>query len=224
MEQDEIFAASEGDRWFERNAEALQRVEPGSDPIIRAIEHHGVRPRSVLEVGAANGFRLAMIAERTGAWTVGVEPAAKAVADGRVRFPEVDLRLGLASALPVNEVFDLVIVNFVLHWIGRPKLLAAVAEIDRVLADGGHLIVGDFLPGRLTRTEYRHLPGAGVETYKQDYAEVFVASGLYERISTVTGAHGAVGPVEDGPEHERTATTVLRKRLRELYADVPPPV
>lgn len=224
VDQDEIFASSEGDRWFERNADTLLRVEADSDPIIRAIDRHGIRPRAVLEVGAANGFRLAMIARRTGARTVGVEPAAKAVADGRARYPEVDLRPGLASALPVEGMFDLVVVNFVLHWVGRPRLLAAVAEIDRVLDDGGHLIVGDFLPGHLTRTAYAHLPGAGVETFKQDYAEVFVASGLYERVARVTGAHGVVGPVADAPEHERTAVTVLRKRLRDLYAEVRLPV
>jgi hypothetical protein len=54
------------------------------------MELYHLRPSSVLEIGAANGFRLAVISERYGARVVAVEPSVEAIVDGKARFPCVE--------------------------------------------------------------------------------------------------------------------------------------
>ena len=168
--QDQIFVAFEGDKWFERNRDALERFDPESDFPLRLVELYHLRPYSVLEVGAANGYRLAAISERYGARVVAVEPSVEAIVDGETRFPDVEFVRGGASAIPLQELFDLIIVNFVFHWIDRTNLLRSVAEIDRLLVGGGFLIIGDFYPSNLTKVRYHHLSEEEVYTYKQNYA------------------------------------------------------
>lgn len=115
LDQGEVFAGSEGDRWFARNHQALDRFDPAADPPLRALELYDLKPRKVLEIGAANGFRLAEIYRRHGAKIVAVEPSMDALRDGAGRFPAVEFVRGQAHAIPLEEQFDLVIVNFVLH-------------------------------------------------------------------------------------------------------------
>lgn len=216
--QDAIFLQSEGDRWFARNRDHLERFDPAGDLPMKLVDLYGIRPRNVLEIGAANGFRLAALQWRYGCRAVALECSADAVADGRARYPSIEFVHGGASSIALDDAFDLVIVNFVFHWIDRCNLLRAVAEIDRLLADSGFLVIGDFLPSAMTREVYHHLPEGGVYTYKQDYASVFVASGQYQTICLLTGDHASKGLVAHSPERDRIGTWLLRKALGRLYA------
>jgi ubiquinone/menaquinone biosynthesis C-methylase UbiE len=137
VHQDKIFMHFEGDRWFERNHSALIRFDAGGDLPLRLIDLYELRPEFVLEIGAANGFRLAAIHMRTGARVVAVEPSSKAILEGKASFPFVTFVRGVAHAIPLQERFDLVIVNFVFHWIDRANLFQSVAEVDRMVRDGG---------------------------------------------------------------------------------------
>jgi len=211
--QDEVFKAGEADRWFDRNKHAIERLRDDDVPL-RLLELYKLAPASVLEIGAANGYRVAELARRTGAKGVAIELSKSAIEDGRARFPHVEFHQGEACALPLvaDTTFDLVIVHFVLHWIDRKNLLRCVAEIDRVVADGGYLLVGDFHPWHAARNKYHHLPDAGVMTYKQDYAQIFVASELYQPVCMLTSNHRLdLDPAV--PDDGRSAVTLLRKRL-----------
>src|SRR6185503_4669641 len=189
--QDEIFSAFEGDNYFARNEVALEGFDPEHDLPLRLLTFYRLSPSSALEIGGANGCRLAVIAQRYGARVVGVDPSSKAIEAGKKRFPNIDFLQATAANVPLHEVFDLVIVNFVLHWIDRSTLLRSVAEIDRLIADGGFLLVGDFAPDNRLRVPYHHLAQEQVYTYKQDYSAVFVASGLYHTVCALTGRHGS---------------------------------
>lgn len=79
--QDQIFAAFEGDRWLERNKGALERFDPEADFALKLMELYCSRPCNVLEIGAANGYRLAAISERYGASVVAVGPSVGAIHD-----------------------------------------------------------------------------------------------------------------------------------------------
>ncbi len=149
--QDDIFADFEGDRWFQRNRSLIAAFDSERDLPLKLLELYGLRPKSVLEVGAANGFRLAAISRMLDARVVALEPSSEARADGITRFPEVEFVAGHAAAIPLRESFDLVIVDFVFHWVDRRVLAKSAAEIDRVVADGGCLIVGDFFPSNRIR-------------------------------------------------------------------------
>ena len=217
--QDQIFAAFEGDRWFERNKDALERFDPETDFPLKLMELYRLRPRNVLEVGAANGYRLAAISQRHDARVVAVEPSVEAIRDGETRFPDVEFVRGVAYAVPLQELFDLIIVNFVFHWIDRTNLLRSVAEIDRLLVDSGFLIIGDFFPSNRTKVRYHHLADEEVYTYKQNYAATFLASGLYHPVCLITGDHSSKALIGEVVEDERIGVWLLQKKLNDHYVE-----
>lgn len=216
MSQDDIFFKGEGDRWFVRNRDALyENARP--DAPLTLLELYDLKPKKVLEVGASNGWRLALIAEKYGAKCIGIEPSAKAVADGNKKFKRIRMKRGRASSITLKEQFDLVIVNFVLHWVSRKELLKAIAEIDRCVKDGGHVIVGDFSPDHPSRVPYHHLPDKKVFTYKQDYAAIFTATALYGSVASLTFGHDDHALKSDVPGKDRGIATLLRKSLTDYY-------
>jgi len=218
-QQARAFLEGEGDRWFERNRHALVEADWAADAPLRLVETHALQPASVFEMGAANGYRLAALRRRFGCVAMGVDASAAAVADGAQRFPAVRLAHASGDAVPFEHQFDLVVANFVLHWVDRALLTRTLAELDRLVVDGGHLVIGDFLPDQPSRRLYHHLPASGVYTYKQDYAAPFLATGCYEPVAMLTGSHtpASLGTAATGAD--RIATHLLRKRLSALYLE-----
>jgi len=165
------FLHGEGDAYFHRNLAALERYHAAAladavaDPVIRALDD--LRPARILEVGAANGWRLDVARQRWGAHCVGIDPSALAVADGRARFPEITLQVGTADVLP-HAQFDCVIFGFCLYLCDRSDLFRIAAEADRILADDGLIVVYDFFPPSPYRNSYAHR--SGVYSYKMDYS------------------------------------------------------
>lgn len=217
MLQDNLFLESEGDRWFERNRAALYEFDAAADWPLKLVDMYKLQPESALEIGAANGFRLAALNHRTGARVVAVEPSAQAILEGKASFPTVSFVRGTAHSVPLQERFDLVIVNFVFHWIDRAHFLRSVAEVDRLVNDGGYLIIGDFHPSNQVRVPYHHLVDQLVYTYKQDYAATFIASALYHPVCLLSGDHHGKKLCASAPENDRIGVWLLRKELREHY-------
>ncbi|MBL0059846.1 MAG: class I SAM-dependent methyltransferase [Elusimicrobia bacterium] len=215
--QETLFYSSEGDQWFRRNRTALVGFDPARDLPLRLMDLYQLRPKRVLEIGAANGYRLAEVNRRYGGETVGVEASQEAVQDGRRRYPSVRLLRGQATRLPVRGTFDLIIVNFVFHWIDRNLLLSAVAELDRFLSDQGFLLLGDFSPANRHRVPYHHVKDPSIQTFKQNYAELFLASGLYHPVAMLTNGHSSKVLSGGVPENERTGVWLLEKRLTDHY-------
>jgi SAM-dependent methyltransferase len=215
--QDSVFMESEGDRWFERNQMALNSFDAAADLPLKLIELYNLQPERVVEIGAANGFRLAAIRARTGADVVAVEPSARAILNGKASFPFVAFVRGAANSVPLRESFDLVIVNFVFHWIDRANLLRSVAEVDRLVQDGGFLIIGDFHPANFLQVPYHHLSNADVRTYKQNYAATFIASGLYHSVCLLTGDHAGKELDAKAGEDERIGAWLIKKALQGHY-------
>jgi SAM-dependent methyltransferase len=216
MGQDQVFLHSESDRYFRRNAEALAADEMvAGDPILKILADAGVRPTCALEVGAANGYRLGALQRLTGCRAVAVEPSSAAIADGRQHFPQVQFVQALAHELGgfAAGEFDLVIASFVLHWVDRIRLFETAAALDRVLADGGHFILSDFLPERPQRVHYHHRPDADIWTYKQDYASFWTASALYQSRGRWLFDHHTRKLSETVPPEDRCAVTLFRKEL-----------
>ncbi len=209
--QDNVFTRFEGDRWFARNRTVLTDCSAAADLPLRLIDLYGLCPERVVEIGAANGFRLAAIRARTGAAVVAVEPSAEAVRNGKASFPGVAFVRGAARSVPLRASFDLVIVNFVFHWIDRACLLPVVAEIDRLVREEGYLLIGDFQPSNQMRVRYHHLSDDQLFTYKQNYAATFLASGLYHPVALLTGHHAHKKPDPAVAEQERIGTWLLRK-------------
>jgi len=220
LTQDDIFWEGEGNKWFTRNETSLLNEEYlSNDLALRVLDLAKLEPQDVLEIGASNGVRLHALHSRFNCCVTAVDPSQEAIKDGRVRYPAINFLRGVASDLPVEtgRQFDLVIIYFVLHWIDRSTLFRSVAEIDRVLKDGGYLIVGDFLPYHPQRVTYHHLPEAEVWTYKQDYARIFLASNLYDLVTFIEFDHASHQIELDGDPDNRAQVALLRKRVTDRY-------
>jgi ubiquinone/menaquinone biosynthesis C-methylase UbiE len=212
MSQEDVFLASEGDNYFKRNRDHLG-VET-AEPLLLLMERHGLKPKTILDIGCADGSMLARISQKWGSSWTGIEPGLRAVKEGQKKYKHLALKRGVASKIPLTAAFDLVIVNYVLHWVSREKLFLALTEIDRVTRFGGHLIIGDFFPDRPTKNPYHHTPRKKVWTYKADYAGMFTASGMYEqegRIFFRHEGHVVVKNMKDVPSDHRGAVTLLKK-------------
>lgn len=226
IHQDSFFLEGEGDRWFQRNQSALAREGRFDWPLHLIDRLDGKeRIRSVAELGCANGWRLSGLRKKmTDVRFFGVEASEAAVEDGKNRFPEIEFHRGVLSDVPLKAPCDLVIVYFVLHWVDRASLARSVSEIDRLVRDGGILVLGDFLPNAPQKRRYHHAPEKEVFTYKQDYARIFEALGTFTELTRVTYDHDhadRTGAIETGacPESSRAFCSVLRKSTSQFYSE-----
>jgi SAM-dependent methyltransferase len=215
--QKELFVESEGDAWYRRNAQALSE-RAGSDLLLQQLEHDGLTAASVLEVGCANGWRLEILRQRWSARCAGVEPSAEAIADGQRQFPSLDLRRGTGDSLPFADgSFEMVVLGFCLYLCDRADLFKTAAEVDRVLRDGGHVVIFDFHPTTPYRNRYHHLPG--VDCYKMDYSRMFSWSPTYQLLTLTKRSHDG-GPVTSNPD-DTVSVAVLRKESAQAYPNNP---
>lgn len=226
MSQDSIFSEREGNRWFERNRMALETNDKTDWPshLIKLLENKSGL-QSVVELGCSNGYRLNRIRKdlANNCRCIGVDASHEAIDDGKQRYPDLELHQGVLTAVPLQDEFDLVIVNFVLHWVDRRTLVKSLSEIDRLTKDRGLLVFGDFLPDYQQRRRYHHLPNDNVYTYKQDYARIFEAFGTYRELSRVTFHHDNKQEgytIQAADSSARAYCAVLHKTLEGFYPEV----
>jgi ubiquinone/menaquinone biosynthesis C-methylase UbiE len=219
VKQSEIFLNSEGDGFYRRNQRDL--VEAGTraqdDQIIRCLRTLPVKPKRILEIGCSNGWRLELMRREFGAECFGIDPSAAAVSEGGATYPGVSLSTGTAERLPYeSDSFELVIFGFCLYLCDRQDLFTIAAEADRVLADGGFLMILDFYPPLPYRNGYKHF--GGLYCYKMDYAAMFLWNPTYCLTSRQVFADRASDWKD--PD-ERLSVVALRKDPTRAYVDNP---
>ncbi len=103
----------------------------------------------VLDVGCGPGALTALLVEKLGTDSVSaVDPSEPFVAAARERVPGVDVRCGVAEALPwPDETFDCAAAQLVVHLMADPP--AGISEMARVTRPGGTVAatVWDFAGG-----------------------------------------------------------------------------
>ena len=212
MKQEDVFLKKEGDNYFKRNHSVLNdHTYP--DPVLYLAKQYGLKAKNILDIGCSNGSKLSELIAVTGGKGTGVEPGAKAISDGKKRFPHLTFKRGIVSKLPIKGKFDIVTLFYVLHWVSREEIFKAIAEIDRVVKDGGYLIIGDFDPDFPTKIKYHHLPSEEVYTYKLDYARIFEETGLYHAVARNTFTHVQNTFDADLAAGNRGVVTLLKKSL-----------
>lgn len=210
----EVFSQSEGDRWFERNclhkpASALQSVY-----VEYVWERLPYMPRTVLEVGCADGSKLSFLREYSeskksicGFW--GIAPSSKAIAEGRKRDPALHLQQGTADQLPFdNASFGMVILGFCLFLCDRQDLFKIAYEVDRVLTEGGFLVLYDFEARFPFKNTYKHAPG--LWSYKMDNRSMFLWNPLYSLMEMHSFSHSGT-TFHPNPD-ERVSVSILHKK------------
>jgi ubiquinone/menaquinone biosynthesis C-methylase UbiE len=211
VSQKDVFLAGEADQYYRRNAGRL--VGGKEDLVIECLRSLPISPRRILEIGCANGYRIAALANTYGASGAGIDPSAMAIADGKERFPNIDLRVGTADSLPFPDGnFDLVIFGFCLYLVDPRLHFQTVAAADRVLGDSAHLVVFDFIENSPYKNEYSYMPG--VWSHKMEYARYFTASPIYShvlrRLQVSTDA-------KDIERDRRVGVDVLVKNMRNAF-------
>ena len=185
-EQKKQFLLSEADSWFDRNKNKLKQIEsnPSTDLVLSVLSQLDIKPRSVLEIGACNGWRLNAINEIYSSKVTGIEPSTAAIEDGEKNFPNINLIQGTADELPFEtDEFDLVIFGFCLYLCDPTDLFKIADNVDRVLKDNSWLIIMDFIPPRPYRNSYEHLDG--LYSYKMDYSQLFMGHPAYQLMSRI---------------------------------------
>ena len=125
---------------FDVTADAYARfMGRYADPLAVAFAAYaGVRPgQRALDVGCGPGTLTALLVHELGPDAVqAVDPSEPFVAATRARFPEVDVRVGVAEALPFDDdSVDLALAQLVVHFMSDP--VAGLSEMRRVTRPGG---------------------------------------------------------------------------------------
>lgn len=224
-DEKDIFLNGEADAWFTRNYKAIEsRLKNTGEPtpkyssILSYLkgQGYGKKPCKILEVGCSFGYNLSwlkkqLLAVGSGAHidAYGVEPSKLAVEKAAELYGDsIQVIRGTSDMLPfADESFDVCILGFCMFWVDRRYLFRSVAETDRVLKSGGHLIVVDFD----TKTPYMrtNIHNADAFTYKMQYDQLFLANPQYTLARKECYSHSGQDFTED--VQERLSMVALYK-------------
>lgn len=192
MKQSDIFLGGEGAAWLERNQ---AKLPPKEDPVFSALLRNKIEPVSVLEVGCGDGWRLQAIKRKWPDCKVcGIDPG----------YAGDDIHISKETADQLNFVtgaFNVVIYGFCLYLCDREDLFQIVKEGDRVLEDGGFLVIHDFHTSFPHCRTYKHKEG--VKSYKMDYSRLWLGNPSYFLYSRDEFDSG----------DDATSVVVLKKRI-----------
>jgi ubiquinone/menaquinone biosynthesis C-methylase UbiE len=177
-----------------------------------------LQPKTVLEIGCSNGWRLHAINQDYRAKCFGIDPSLEAISAGRKQFPQLSLEQGTADELPYEDnTFDTVIFGFCLYLCDRKDLFKIAYEADRVLADLGNIIILDFHPTFPYRNDYSHY--SELFSYKMKYSNLFSWNPIYSIMLEKVFTHSGAKQIDD-PD-DRLAVVILKKNLQHAYPDNP---
>ncbi len=210
----------DGDGYHERNHEGIGTI---ADPIFDqlCLIHESEPITSLLEIGCTNGFRLEKAREAFAARCCGLEVSSAAISEGRTKFPEVEIVEGVAPS-DLNYwndlTFDTVIVGHFEYLLPRSELFALASEIDRLLRDGGHLVVMDFLYPHAVSAPYTH--DDQLRVFKHDPSRPWTWSPTYSLIGR------QVYELSKDPQHRKdprawqTVDVVRKLATAEAYPEI----
>lgn len=113
------------------------------DAVVSALRAH--RARRIVDVGCGTGILASRIARELSPDVVyGCDPSEGMLEKARARSGEVRWIRGAAEALPLaDDTVDAVVTTEAFQFFDQP---AALAEFQRVLAPGGHLVISVITP------------------------------------------------------------------------------
>src|SRR5689334_11974525 len=123
MKQSTLFLRGEADRYYKRNFHKSRE----NDPVLNALRAEQLRPRSVLEIGCGDGWRLVKMRAEMGSICYGIDPSKLAINDA----PQKDgIKCWRGTAENLKGVTDssveMVIHAFELYLIDREDLFRVV--------------------------------------------------------------------------------------------------
>lgn len=172
--QRDAYLEDVGNDWLKRNEPDLGK---NGDPVLELLKIINPPMENILEVGCSNGWRLAGIRkEYPHAKVFGIDPSSDAVDAARANgIPAV---VTTADNLPLQDgSMNVVIMGFCLWAIDPSDWMQAAAEADRVLKDGGCLVIMDRYAARPIRRQYPGRPD--IYGYAYDWAKLWLSHPAY---------------------------------------------
>ena len=131
---------------FGRRAASYDELRPVDEnwwELFELLVREGdLRGRRVLDAGSGTGRFAAALADEARVW--GIDPTPEMLDVARSRAPKVRFKQASAEQLPFKDGwFERAVLWLVVHLVERPR---AFAELHRVLAPGGRLLVATFDP------------------------------------------------------------------------------
>ena len=168
-----IMKNGEADAWFRRNRWKLGM----SDPVSDLIERVKIVPRSVLEIGCANGWRLAKLRDKYKCDVIGVDPSIEAAREA-MQLNNIPVIRGAAHHQSADRAYDMVIFGFCLYVTDPEDWFYIAASANHALQENGYLIIHDFAePARPFTRPYKHR--SDVLAYHFDFSKLWLAHPAY---------------------------------------------
>ena len=180
---EKYWETSEANNYFERNKVTIEKLSAHNDRVMMLLDMYNLKPKSVVEIGCSNGYRLSFIHQKYQSKVTGIEPSTHAIRDGKKKYPFIKFHPCTCEKTNIRETFDLAIIHFVLHWIDRHELFTCIKKIDGLIEKGGFLVLGDFGTDSFVRVPYHHDTKKEAFTYKMPYWDLFLRSGNYQEIA-----------------------------------------
>lgn len=111
--------------------------------VLPMMDRIGEKPLRILEIGCASGWRLKVLEDKFDCEVWGIDPSEDSIKAAEAAGRKVVRATADSLPFPAYH-FDYVIFGFCLCFISPEDWPALVSESDRVLMQGGHLILNDF--------------------------------------------------------------------------------
>jgi ubiquinone/menaquinone biosynthesis C-methylase UbiE len=142
----------------------------------------------VLDVGCGTGTLAMEVARKVGreGSVAGVDPSAEQISRARSKAARhnvpVDFQIGVIEQLPFpDQTFDVVLSTLMMHHLPAPLKRQGLAEIARVLKQGGRVIIADFKPKKERKGQATRFHAGG--SSMQDLAALIADAG-FEHLET----------------------------------------
>jgi SAM-dependent methyltransferase len=188
--QKKIFKESEANNYHERNKDKNHEVQVSYDLeiLVETLKPFSKDIMSILELGCANGIKLAYLVKHFDAIGYGVDLSSSALEDARMRYPELNFEhAGADERIFHKNSMDLVYLGFFLYVLDREDVYTTMANVDYYLNNSGFVAILDFDYGINAKFPYAH--NKDITTYKSDYAKIFLSSGHYHLVSKTSFQH-----------------------------------
>ncbi len=176
--------------------------------IATVFVNNGFTPRKMVDIGCAYGGTIHIMSSLFPKCSfLGVDPGVKSIKLAKKYNSDkrnVEFKIGTSDALPCSDgSSDSVLLLMVLQWIPRRVLIKTIAEIDRVLTNGGCIALMEFQPDQPIQSPSIH--NRDVFVFKDAYEPMFTVFPWYHIIYSET-----LNNYDN--EDFRTALHIIRKR------------
>jgi len=210
MKNLKIVSKAEGDNYYERNVDIYNK-ETIDNKIIDLIIINNIKPKSILEIGCANGNKLNQCQKILKVKRcVGIDLSSKAISKGKKKYK--NLKLLKLSSLEINKLklkFDLIICGFFLYLLDREELFSQFDLIYKKLNPNGFLIIKDFDPLFKHTNTSKH--NKNLKSFKMSYDNFLQESGLFKLIYKIKNNYNLKKKSKKNFKSSDTALTLFKK-------------